>query len=67
MYRAANGYVVAVVAGTRPEGFKPLEEVKDQIRGQVVAERQIKKRSNTPAPFRNLENPSQASRRQTLR
>lgn len=43
VYRAANGYVVAVVAGTRPEGFKPLEEVKDQIRGQVVAERQIKK------------------------
>lgn len=43
VYRATNGYVVAMVSGTRPEGYKPVEDVKEQIRGQVVLERQMKK------------------------
>jgi peptidyl-prolyl cis-trans isomerase D len=43
VFRAQNGYVVAQISDTRPEGFKPLEEVKEQIRSQVVFERQMQK------------------------
>jgi len=43
VHRASNGYVVAMIADTRDAGFRPLDEVRDQIRAQVVYERQIQK------------------------
>ncbi|MDH7514356.1 MAG: peptidylprolyl isomerase [Bacteroidota bacterium] len=43
VYRGVNGYVVAVVSEIIPEGYKPLESVKEQIKPQVVYERQMQK------------------------
>ncbi len=43
VHRASNGYVVAMVANKREAGYRPLDEVRDQIRAQVVYERQIEK------------------------
>jgi parvulin-like peptidyl-prolyl isomerase len=43
VHRASNGYVVAMIADERDAGFRPLDEVRDQIRAQVVYERQIVK------------------------
>ena len=41
VHRASNGYVVCMVSDERPEGFKSLEEVKEQIKPQVVSDRQF--------------------------
>ncbi len=43
VYRAANGYVVAMVSGEREAGYRPLTEIKDQIKAQVIFERQVQK------------------------
>lgn len=43
VHRASNGYVVAMIADQRDAGYRPLDEVRDQIRAQVVYERQIEK------------------------
>ena len=43
VYRASNGYVVCAVSDKRPEGYKPLEDVKEQIKSQVVMDRQLRK------------------------
>jgi peptidyl-prolyl cis-trans isomerase D len=41
--RGANGYVVATVADKRDAGYRPLDEVLEQILPQVVYERQMQK------------------------
>ncbi|MCB2203595.1 peptidylprolyl isomerase [bacterium] len=43
VHRASNGYVVAMLADTRDAGYRPLDEVRDQIRAQVIYERQVEK------------------------
>lgn len=43
VHRAANGYVVCMVSDKRSEGYRPLDEVKEQIKPSVVFERQKKK------------------------
>lgn len=43
VHRAANGYVVCLVSDKRSEGYRPIEEVKEQIKPSVVFERQKKK------------------------
>jgi peptidyl-prolyl cis-trans isomerase D len=43
VFRASNGYVVCMVSDKRPEGHKPLEDVREQIKPQVVADRQMRK------------------------
>lgn len=43
VHRATNGYVVAMVSATRPEGYRPLDDVKEQIKAQVVYDRQMRK------------------------
>ena len=44
VHRGAGGYVVAMIADKRDAGYRPLDEVREQIRPQVVYERQV---SNT--------------------
>jgi peptidyl-prolyl cis-trans isomerase D len=41
VHRSAGGYVVAMVSDKRAAGYRPLEEIKDQIRPQVIYERQM--------------------------
>jgi peptidyl-prolyl cis-trans isomerase D len=41
VHRTGTGYVVAVITEKRKEGYRSLEELKEQIRPQVVYERQI--------------------------
>ncbi len=43
VHRASNGYVVATVSEERPAGYRALDEVKDQIKMQVVYDRQMMK------------------------
>lgn len=43
VHRGSNGYVVAVVSGVREAGYRPIDELKDQIKPQVIFERQMKK------------------------
>jgi peptidyl-prolyl cis-trans isomerase D len=43
VHRTGTGYVVAVITEKRKEGYKPLEELKEQLRPQVVFERQMNK------------------------
>ncbi len=43
VHRAANGYVVAIVSETLPEGYRDLDGLKEQLRPQVVFERQVNK------------------------
>jgi len=43
VHRASNGYVVAVVSTIREEGYRSLQEVKQQIAPQVVYQRQLDK------------------------
>jgi peptidyl-prolyl cis-trans isomerase D len=40
VHRTGNGYVVAMISGARKEGYRSLEELQDQLRPQVVYERQ---------------------------
>ncbi|MBE0645967.1 MAG: peptidylprolyl isomerase [Bacteroidetes bacterium] len=42
VHRSSNGYVVAMVSEERPAGYRPIEEVKEQIKPQVVYDRQMK-------------------------
>lgn len=41
VHRSAGGYVVAMVSEERPAGYRSLDEIKEQIRPQVVYERQM--------------------------
>jgi peptidyl-prolyl cis-trans isomerase D len=41
VHRASNGYVVAMISSALPAGYRPLESVKEQIKSQVVFERQL--------------------------
>jgi peptidyl-prolyl cis-trans isomerase D len=43
VYRASNGYVVCMVSEKLPEGYKPLEDLKEQIRPQVIVDRQMRR------------------------
>jgi len=43
VHRSAGGYVVAMVSDKRDAGYRTLDEVRDQIRAQVVYERQLEK------------------------
>ncbi len=43
VHRAANGYVVSRISDARDAGYRPLDEVREQIKTQVVFERQIHK------------------------
>ncbi len=43
VHRTGTGYVVAVITEVRKEGYRSLDEVKEQIRPQVVYERQMNK------------------------
>ncbi len=42
VYRANNGYVVCIVSGIREKGYRPLDEMKDQLAPAVVFERQLR-------------------------
>ncbi|MFA6233599.1 MAG: peptidylprolyl isomerase [Bacteroidota bacterium] len=41
VHRASGGYVVAVISKERAAGYRPLDEVKEQIKPQVVYDRQM--------------------------
>ena len=43
VHRSTNGYVVCMISDKRDAGYRPLDEVKEQIGPQVVYERQMKK------------------------
>lgn len=43
VHRGAGGYVVAVISEEIDAGYRPLDEVRDQIAAQVVYERQLEK------------------------
>jgi hypothetical protein len=43
VHRTGTGYVVAVITEKRKEGYRDLEELKEQLRPQVVYERQMNK------------------------
>lgn len=43
VHRASNGYVVCLISEKRDAGFRPLDEVKEQIGPQVIYERQLDK------------------------
>ena len=43
VHRTGTGYVVALLTEKRDEGFRSLDELKEQLRPQVVYERQITK------------------------
>lgn len=43
VHRAANGYVVAIVSEELPSGYRDLEPLKEQLRPQVVYDRQMNK------------------------
>ncbi len=43
VHRAAGGYVVAMISDERDAGYRTLDEVRDQIKPQVIFERQMKK------------------------
>lgn len=40
VHRASGGYVVAMISDRRSAGYRPLEEVREQITPQVIFERQ---------------------------
>lgn len=41
VHRSSGGYVVAMVSAERPAGYRSLDEVREQIKPQVVYERQM--------------------------
>ncbi|MFZ1729628.1 MAG: peptidylprolyl isomerase [Bacteroidota bacterium] len=41
VHRSSGGYVVSVISTERPAGYRSLEEVQEQIKPQVVYERQM--------------------------
>ena len=41
VHRSAGGYVVAMVSEVRPAGYRSLDELREQIKPQVVYERQM--------------------------
>jgi parvulin-like peptidyl-prolyl isomerase len=41
VHRSSGGYVVAMISSERPAGYRPLEEVQEQIKTQVIYERQM--------------------------
>lgn len=43
VHRAAGGYVVVRISDERDAGYRTLEEVRDQIKPQVIFERQMRK------------------------
>jgi peptidyl-prolyl cis-trans isomerase D len=43
VYESTNGFVVVKITGSRPEGYKDVEEVKDQITAEVILDRKIRK------------------------
>lgn len=43
VHRVANGYVVAELSGERKAGYRELDELREQLKPQVVFERQMKK------------------------
>ncbi len=47
VYKATNGFVVTMVSDILSEGYRPLEIVKEQIKPQVVYERQMAKTLET--------------------
>jgi parvulin-like peptidyl-prolyl isomerase len=58
VHRSAGGYVVAIVSDERPAGYRSLDEVKEQIKPQVVYERQLAntlKKAKSMASGKSLE------------
>jgi len=43
VFRGNDGYVVVQVSDIRKEGYRPLEELKEQLKPQVVFDRQLRK------------------------
>jgi len=43
VYKVPSGYVVAMITSAEKAGFRPFEELKETIKGQVIREKKIEK------------------------
>jgi parvulin-like peptidyl-prolyl isomerase len=43
VFEGSNGFVVVKLTGSHPKGYKTVDEVKDQIRDEVIQERHMRK------------------------
>lgn len=58
VHRSAGGYVVAMISEERPAGYRSIDELKEQIKPQVVYERQLEntlKKARSIASGKSLE------------